>query len=289
MNNIPYLLALHSIEGLGPIKIKAMMDYFKDPKLAWEADLGEIRRIGIPQKVVDNLGEIRNKINPETYAEVIKKNGIKWLTIFDNNYPKLLKQIYDPPAVIYYKGEIDNWNKPAIAVVGTRRMTGYGKIVAEQFTKGLSKAGLTIVSGLARGIDSQAHLSTLAEKGKTIAVLGSGINNIFPPENRSLAAKIVSGYGVVISEFSPDYAALPGNFPARNRIISGLSKAILVIEAAEDSGSMITARLALEQGRDVFAVPGPITSELSKGPINLIRQGAIAVSSSDEILEELGI
>lgn len=273
MKNIPYLLTLHSIDGLGPIRLKAILDYFKDPKLAWEA-----------QSI-----DARKRLDPISYAKKISDSGIKWLTVFDKSYPKLLAQIYDPPIVLYYKGKIDNWNKPAIAVVGTRKMTSYGKLVAKQFTKGLSDAGLTIVSGLARGVDSQAHLTAVAENGRTIAVLGSGLNNIFPPENSSLAEKIASGYGAVISEFPPDEAALPGNFPARNRIISGLSLAVLIIEAAEDSGSLITARLALEQGRDVFAVPGPVTSYLSKGPINLIRQGAIAVSNPDEILEELGI
>lgn len=288
MNNIPYLLALQSIDGLGPIRLKVILDYFKDPKLAWEAKAEEFFKIGIYRKTVNLLIETRKKLEPKSYAQKIADCGIKWLTVFDENYPKLLAQIYDPPVVLYYKGEID-WDKPAIAVVGTRKITGYGKTVTEQFTKKLSNAGLTIVSGLARGIDTQAHLTTVAENGRTVAVLGSGLNNIFPPENKDLAAKIASGYGAVISEFPPDDMSLPGNFPARNRIISGLSLAILIIEAAEGSGSLITARLALEQGREVFAVPGPVTSDLSKGPINLIRQGAIAVSSPDEVLEELGI
>lgn len=288
MNNIPYLLALHSIDGLGPIRLKAILDYFKDPKLAWEAKAEEFFKIGIYRNTVNLLIETRKKLEPKSYAQKIADSGIKWLTIFDENYPKLLAQIYDPPVVLYYKGKID-WDNSAIAVVGTRKITGYGKTVTEQFTKRLSNADLTIVSGLARGVDTQAHLTTVAENGKTIAVLGSGLNNIFPPENKDLAAEIASGYGAVISEFPPDYVSFPGNFPARNRMISGLSKAVLVIEAAEGSGSLITARLALEQGREVFAVPGPVTSDLSKGPINLIRQGAIAVSSPDEILEELGI
>ncbi len=211
------------------------------------------------------------------------------MTVFDDTYPKLLREIYDPPVVLYYKGELDDPNQKAVAVVGTRKITSYGRVVAEQFTKGLVEGGLTIVSGLARGVDAQAHLIAVRENGRTIAVLGGGLNNIFPPENRGLASKIADGFGAVISEFPPNYASLPGNFPARNRIISGLSLAVLVIEAAEDSGSLITARLAIEQGREVFAVPGPVTSGLSKGPINLIKDGARAVFSPDEILEELGI
>ncbi|MDD5147477.1 MAG: DNA-processing protein DprA [Candidatus Daviesbacteria bacterium] len=288
MNNIPYLLALHSIDGLGPVRLKAVLDYFKDPKVAWEADAEEIRKIGIPQSVVDLLVEIRKKLDPEIYAEEIAQSGIKWIIIFDENYPKLLAEIYDPPIVIYYKGKLD-FDEKAIGVVGTRKITGYGKVVTEQFTRGLVQAGFTIVSGLARGVDSQAHLTTISEGGQTIAVLGGGLNNIFPSENRGLAAKIAGGFGAVISEFPPDSPSLPGNFPARNRIISGLSLGVLVIEAAEDSGSLITARSALEQGREVFAVPGPVTSNLSKGPIGLIQNGAMAVFSVDEVLEQLGI
>lgn len=288
MNNIPYLLALHSIDGLGPIRLRVVLDYFKDPKLAWEANEEELLKLGIYRNTVNRLIETRKKLEPETYAGKIEDSGIKWITIFDESYPKLLAQIYDPPVVIFYKGEPD-WDKKAIGVVGTRKITGYGKVVTEQFTKGLVMGGLTIVSGLARGVDAQAHTTAVQEKGRTIAVLGGGLNYIFPPENRGLAEKIAHGFGAVISEFPPDYPSLPGNFPARNRIISGLSLGVLVIEAAEDSGSLITARSALEQGREVFAVPGPVTSGLSKGPIDLIKQGARAVFSPEEVLEELGI
>lgn len=288
MNNVAYLLALHSIDGLGPIRLKAVLDYFKDPKLAWEANIGEIRGIGIPQSVIELLVETRKKLDPESYASSIKDLGISWLTIFDDSYPKLLKQIYDPPVILYYKGEILPQDAQAVAVVGSRKMTGYGRAVTEQFTQGLVGGGLTIVSGLARGVDSQAHTVALEMDGRTIAVLGGGLNNIFPPENISLAEKIISS-GAILSELPPDYPSLPGNFPARNRIIAGLSLAVLVTEAAQDSGSLITARLALEQGRDVFAVPGPITSSLSFGTIDLIKEGARPVRDPQEILDELGI
>lgn len=288
MTNIPYLLALHSIDGLGPIRLRAVLEYFKDPKLVWEANGEELSKIGIFKNTVNLFLETRKKLEPETYAKKISDSGIKWITIFDDAYPKLLKEIHDPPIVLYYKGKLIS-DEQAIGVVGTRKMTGYGKLATEQFTRGLVGSGLTIVSGLARGIDSQAHLTAVSENGRTIAVLGGGLNNIFPPENKSLAAKIASDFGAVISEFPPNYPSLPGNFPARNRIISGLSLAVVVIEAAQDSGSLITARLALEQGREVFAVPGPITSDLSKGPINLIKDGARVVFSPEEILEELGI
>lgn len=289
MSNIAYILALHSIDGLGPIRLKVVLDYFKDPKLAWEANGSELLTIGIPRPTVDLLLETRKKLDPQKYVESIKNAGINWMTIFDEGYPKLLKQIYDPPVIFYYKGEILPEDEKAIAVVGTRKITGYGKAVTEQFTKGLVDAGVTIVSGLARGVDSQAHKSAVDALGRTIAVLGGGLNQIYPPENRILAQNIIEGHGAVISEFPPDYPSMPGNFPARNRVISGLSLAVLVTEAAEDSGSLITARLAIEQGREVFAVPGPITSDLSKGPIDLIKEGAKVVVEAGEILQELGI
>lgn len=289
MKNTAHLLALHSIDGLGPIKLRAVLEYFKDPKLAWEAKPEELLRLGIFRKTVDLLVSTRRTIDPETYARKIAERGIKWVSIFDDDYPKLLAQIHTPPIILYYKGDLRNRSEKAVAVVGTRKMTGYGRIAARQFTEGLVRAGITIVSGLARGIDAEAHAVAVSENGRTIAVLGGGLNNIFPPENRNLAAKIADGFGAVVSEFPPDYPSLPGNFPARNRIISGLSLAVLVIEAAEDSGSLITARLALEQGREVFAVPGPVTSSLSKGPVRLIQDGARVVFGPEEMLEELGI
>ncbi|MBI2597141.1 DNA-protecting protein DprA [Candidatus Daviesbacteria bacterium] len=288
MNNVVYLLALHSIDGLGPIRLKAIIDYFKDPKLAWEAKAEEVRNLGLPQNVINLFLETRKRLDPESYAQSIKNSGINWVTIFDDDYSSLLRQIYDPPIVLYYKGKIKNWNNPAIAIVGSRKMTGYGRVVTERFTKELVASGLTIVSGLARGVDAKAHWTAVKEKGQTLAVLGGGLNQIYPPENRQLAEEIEQ-QGAVISEFPPDYPSLPGNFPQRNRIIAGLSKAVLVTEAASDSGSLITARLAVEGGREVFAVPGPITSSLSKGPIDLIKAGAKPIFEPQEILEELGI
>lgn len=289
LKNTQYLLALHSIDGLGPIRLKAILNYFKDPKLAWEADPLEIKKLGIPKPTVDLFLETRKNLDPIAYADSIKNLRIKWMTIFDEDYPKNLAQIYDPPTVLYYKGEILPSDEKAIGVVGTRKMTGYGRIVTEQFVKDLVSAGLTIVSGLARGVDGLAHQKTIELKGRTIAVLGGGLNHIFPPEHRNLAEKISSGFGAVMTEFPPDYPSLPGNFPSRNRIIAGLSKAILVTEAAQDSGSLITARLGLEAGRDIFAVPGPVTSSLSRGPINLIKEGARAVFDPKEVLDEMGV
>ena len=289
MKNIQYLLALHSIDGLGSVRLKAILDNFKDPKLGWEANGDELRKIGIPRNTIEILIETRRNFNPEKYMEDIQKSGIKWITIYDESYPKLLKEIYDPPVILYYRGNLDCLNKKCLAVVGTRKMTGYGKAVCEQFVKSLVAFHITIVSGLARGIDSKAHETAVFNQGQTVAVLGGGLNKIYPPENISLAKSIIESLGALISEFPPDYPSLPGNFPSRNRIISGLSLGVLVVEAAEDSGSLITARFALEQGRDVFAIPGPVTSNLSKGPIQLIKDGAIVVIEPGEILDEIGI
>ncbi len=261
MNNIPYLLALHSIDGMGPVKLKRLLDYFEDPKKAWES----VAR----QKNI--------KFDPNEYANKITENGIKWVTIFDDAYPMLLREIYDPPVVLYYRGKLDSGNK-TIAVVGSRKMTDSGKTATVEFTKYLVNAGFTIVSGLACGIDTEAHLTAVSENGMTIAVLGSGLNNIYPSENEELAEKIAGGFGAVISEFPPDHPVKPGNFPVRNRIISGLSLAVLVVEAKKNSGTLITARAALEQGREVLVVP----------PNDLISDGAIAVLYPGEILHEMG-
>ncbi len=282
-------MALHSIDGLGPIRLKRVLGYFKDPKLAWEADISEIQNLGIPRNVVELLSQVRKKLDPHSYALSIQNAGIKWSMVYDDDYPKLLKQTYDPPTVLYYKGEILPADKKAIAVVGTRKITGYGRAVTEKFTQDLVAAGFTIVSGLARGVDTCAHCQAVENHGRTLAVLGGGLNRIFPPENYGLSEKIALGFGAVMSEFPPDYPALAGNFPARNRIIAGLSQAVLVTEAASDSGSLITARIAAEEGKEVFTVPGPVTSSLTRGPVELIREGAKVVFDAKDILDELGI
>lgn len=287
--NLPFLLALHSIDGLGPIRLKNLLDKFPDPKDGWFAKTADLRALAIPQGVIERLEEKRKKLDPQALIEEIQKKKIKVLTVFDEGYPKRLLQIYDPPIVIYYKGEILEEDDLAIGVVGTRKITGYGRAVTEKLTRELVEASLTIVSGLARGVDSIAHRIALESKGRTIAVLGGGLEKIFPPENSLLADKIADGRGAVVTEFPPEYPHLARNFPGRNRIISGLSLGVVVTEAAQDSGSLITARFALEQGREVFAVPGPITSTLSEGPVTLLKNGAKLVTNGEDITEELGL
>lgn len=286
--SLAYLLALHSVDGLGPVRLKRVLDYFDGAENAWNAPLGEFKGLSIPEPTLQNLASKRKEITPEKYLEETLKSGIKIVTSSDKEYPHLLKQTTDPPVLLFYIGSLENIVNP-IAVVGTRKVTGYGRSVTEKFVSELVEVGCTIVSGLARGVDTVAHTQTLKSNGITLAVLGGGLKKIFPPENEKLALEIADSGGAVISEFPPFYPSTPGNFPARNRIIAGSSLATLVTEAAEDSGSLITARLALEYDREVFAVPGPITSTLSLGPASLIKEGARLVTSGQEIISELGL
>lgn len=213
---------------------------------------------------------------------------LKLLKLDDRDYPWLLNQIYDPPKLLYCLGNQKLLSKKLIAVVGSRKMTPYGKWVSEKLTKELVEKGLVIVSGLARGVDTSAHRQALRAKGLTIAVLGSGFDHIYPGENKRLAEEIVEKGGLLISEYPPEHRVFPANFPKRNRIISGLSLGVLVIEATLKSGSLITARLAANQGREVFAIPGPINSVQSEGTAMLIQQGAKLVFKLEDILEEIG-
>lgn len=287
-DNLVYLLALQSVDGLGSARLKLILDYFESPQNAWVVPLQEFSKLQIPRNAIENLKLKRRELDPYKYYAEIQRSGIKVSTVFEDSYPTLLKEIPDAPILFFYKGNLENIGK-SIAVVGTRKVTGYGRTVTEKLVRELLSYGVIIVSGLARGVDTIAHTVTVREGGRTIAVLGGGLHNIFPSENTRLSDEIVEGGGAVISEFTPDASSLPGNFPARNRIIAGLSVATLVTEAAEDSGSLITAHLAAEYNREVFAIPGPITSELSLGPASLINEGAKLVTSADQIIEELGI
>lgn len=290
MEDLKYLLVLHSVEGLGPARIKKLFDYFGGFEAVWNASPSEIIQFKFPDKLISNFRDAKQELDPEEYFLELEKAGIKVVTIFDEDYPDRLREISGAPMIIYYKGVLDSQVlEKCFGVVGTRKPTGYGRVVTEKLTRELVEAGLTIVSGLARGVDTVAHIATIEAGGKTLAVLGGGLSQIFPSENIRLAEKIASGYGAILTEFPPSYPHLAGNFPARNRIIAGLSKGVLVTEAAEDSGSLITARLAIEQGREVFAVPGPITSSMSEGTSVLLKDGAKLVSTSADIIEELGV
>ena len=285
MDNRLYYLKFSQIKGIGPVRLKMLVTYFGNLKKAWEAEPSEWgKALGGYAKVSEEFSETREKLNIKEYDEQLLSMGIEYTTIEDVHYPSLLKQIHDPPFILFYKGILKK-HTLNIAIVGSRICSNYGKEVTKYLASKLAEEGVNVVSGMARGIDSHAHLGTLATGGYTTAVLGSGLDVIYPPENKGMFNKIIQD-GLVISEFPPGMPPEAANFPARNRIISGLSQGVIVVEAAIKSGSLITADFALEQGRDVFAVPGNITSKNSKGTNNLIKQGAKIVTDVDSVLEE---
>lgn len=284
-----YWFGFSLFNGIGPKRFALLKNYFGSAQKAWQAPLNQLLQVGLNSQLAKNLVEFRNKTDLASSFLRLREKKIECQTVDDKNYSENLRKIDSPPFIIYKKGEIKKQDSLAIAVVGTRRMSSYGRQVTEKLVRELVSYGLTIVSGLARGIDTVAHQTALSCKGRTIGVLGCGLDIIYPPENKFLAEKIINGYGAVISEFPPGCQAVPGNFPARNRIIAGLSLGTLVIEGEVNSGSLITARHAAEQGREVFAVPGPITAGNSAGPALLIKQGAKLVENVQDILEELNI
>lgn len=288
MDEKKYWLGFSVFNGIGPKRFKLLYDYFGSARKIWQAKREKLLSTGLPEKIIDDLIRFRQKFNPEFYSSWLEKKQIKFLTLSDKNYPKNLKQIDDAPFVLYYKGEIKKEDGLAIGVVGTRRPTIYGKEVTENLVADLVGCGLTIVSGMARGIDSIAHKTALENGGRTIAVFACGVDVIYPPENKKLSEEIIKN-GAVVSEFPPGTKPSLGSFPYRNRIISGLSLGVLVTEGAERSGSLITASRAAEQGREVFAVPGPITSRMSGATAKLLKDGAKLVRNVSDILEELKI
>jgi DNA processing protein len=282
-----YVLWLSRVPGIGPVRLKRIRERYGSAKRAWEfAEMSELLQIpGIPPAVARALIESRNRFSIEGEIERLRKMDVHFCIPEDPDYPTPLLSLYDPPPVLYLKG---NWlpqDEQALAIVGSRRTTPYGQWVTRKLTSELVQCGVTIVSGLARGIDSFAHEAALQANGRTLAVLAGGFMRIYPRENTRLAQRI-SENGALISEYPPETQAVAGQFPARNRIISGLVKGVVVIEAGKKSGALITADQALEQGRDVFAVPGPITSPASLGTNELIKQGAKMVTSVEDILEE---
>jgi len=282
--NKVFYVWLSSINGVGAKTFKKLVDYFGNAENVYKSSLEDIKQVVNNGRVLNSIIEAK-KIEPYKYAERLHKEKVKVLLIDDDEYPKLLREIYDAPPVLYVKGNITESDDMSIAIVGSRNATSYGKLMSEKFSYELSKHGFTIISGMARGIDSQAHKGAIKAGGRTIAVLGCGVNIAYPEENKKLMEEIISK-GAVVSEYPLDYLPVAGNFPARNRIISGLSLGVLVVEAGVKSGSLITAKFALEQGRDVFAVPGIITSAYSQGTNGLIKQGAKLVASVSDILDE---
>ena len=285
--NLKYWLALNKVPGLGPVTIKKLYDHFGAIEAVWSAGEREVLGLeGFNRPAIRSFIENRSKIDPDAERDLVNRRQISVLTLEDEAYPSQLKNIYDPPPVIYIRGDLTPANTKMIAMVGTRRASRYGLETAKKLAGQLSAVGLTIVSGLAAGIDTAAHEGALAAGGRTVAVFGCGVDVIFPAENKPLAEKIERS-GALLSEFPLGLTGDRSTFPRRNRIISGLSLGVIVVEGHYDSGAMITAKEALEQGREVFAVPGSVELEQSKGPHWLIKQGAKLVESVEDVLEEL--
>ena len=278
-----------NIAGIGYKRLIPMIEHFGSTKHiinAGPAALETLRGIGPVLKEKISLLKTGKALKKEW--SLIEKHNIKVLSVFDREYPELLKQIYDPPIILYIKGKIIPEDKNAVALVGSRKASMYGLETSRRISARLAATGVTIVSGLARGIDGAAHKAALKAYGRTLAVLGNGLSSIYPPENKRLADDIACS-GAVISEFPMDTEPSSWNFPVRNRIISGLSLGIVVVEAAKKSGALITASRALEQGREVFAVPGKAGSATSMGAHNLIKNGARLTESADDVLDELNL
>lgn len=287
-SDLAYWVATSAMPGVGTITFNYLLKYFKTLKKFWEADEGEIDRLQVGEKTRKSILSFRKSTDPSVYLQKVYERGIKVVSLTDTGYPGNLRQISDPPSVLYFRGEIKPEDNLAVAVVGSRNATVYGKDVTQKLVFQLVKQGLTIVSGLARGIDSVAHRTALEAGGRTIAVLGCGVDLVYPPENKNLAQEIVKN-GAVVSEFPLGFPPIAPNFPARNRIVSGLSLGVLVTEGAVDSGSLITAGQAAEQGREVFAVPGPINSKMSEGTNKLIKEGVHPTTEVADLLEILNI
>ena len=284
-----FLAALQRASGLGSVQLQRLMQVFPGGKEIWQASASELAALGvIPASALASLDALRRERPdyPDQLAESCRKKGIRVCSIRSEGYPHCLKEIFDPPIAFFYRGTLPEDGAVCLGMVGSRRFSRYGEQVALDFAQKLAEAGIVIVSGAARGIDTCAHLGAL-KAGRTIAVLGCGVDVAYPSENRSLLQNIAEA-GAVISEYEPGTPPLPAFFPARNRIISGLSRGVVVIEAARRSGSLITAELALNEGRDVFAVPGSIFSDTSRGCHALIQQGAKLVTEASDILSEYG-
>ncbi len=269
--------------------MRTLLNAFGAAENVWQAGLPELKKVLGGDKLPEKIFYDRQKINPDAEWEKLEKENINVLDFTNPDYPLLLKQIHNPPFVIYTRGKLNFNEAPAISIVGSRKFSAYGEQLAMAFSRDLAKAGFTVVSGLALGIDAFAHRGALETNGKTIAVLGSSINdnNIYPRANFALAKEIIANDGLLMSDYAPETPATAMTFPARNRLIAGLSLGTLIIEAGEKSGALITARMALESNREVFAIPGSIFSPTSIGANNLIKSGAKLVTGVQDILEEL--
>lgn len=281
-----YWVGFNLVKGIGPARFRVLLDKFEDAEKAWQAPRKELEDIGLHPKLIDNLLLVKQSAVLEHTWEKIQQAGFNVFTWDDLDYPRSLKEIDQSPPVIYVLGNLQEEDHPAIAIVGTRRITQYGRQVTKELATELAIRGVTVVSGLARGVDAAAHQAALEAGGRTLAVLGSGIDQIYPPEHRKMAEKIREN-GAVISDYPPGTMPEAVNFPPRNRIISGLSKAVVIVEAGSKSGALITAAYAADQGREVYAVPGNLFAPQSIGTNSLIREGAQVYLNPKDFIESL--
>ncbi len=287
LDTAKYWVAFSRVPFIGPSRINRLMARFGSLEQAWQASAADLRGV-LDERSLDSLIKVRSSYSLDDEMARLQRDGINVVTRGDSAYPALLAEIPAPPPVLYTLGSLRPEDATAVGIVGTRRMTAYGREMAKLLGNDLAAVGVTIVSGLARGVDGIAHEAALDVGGRTIAVLGSGVRNIYPPEHRKLAARIAES-GVILSDFHPDAQPDGPNFPARNRIISGLSLGVIVVEAPERSGALITVDFAADQGRDVFVVPGNVLSSRSAGCNQLLRDGARPVRSADDVLEDLNL
>jgi DNA processing protein len=286
-DRILFWIALNSIAGVGRSTFRKLIRQLGSPEQALQASAEELRAIGLSEKTIDEIGSNRWQEHAREELARAAAAGVDIIPDDDPRYPALLRETPDHPLYLYVKGQLEQ-REAAVAIVGTRSPSPYGMTVTHRIAGELAAAGLTVVSGLARGIDTQAHKGALTARGRTIAVLACGIDMVYPPENKALAAQIVKS-GALVTENPFGTKPESGYFPARNRIISGLARGTVIIEAAEDSGSLITAKYTNDQNRKLYAVPGNVGSPFSRGPNNLIKQGALLVENADDVLKDLGI
>jgi DNA processing protein len=290
MNSTEACIALNMVAKMGPVRLRKLLEVFETPERILAAKRSELRGVeGIGNEVAEEIANWESSVDLAAELERIREFGAEVITAQSPSYPRQLREIHAPPIVLYVWGELTERDQHAIGVIGSRRTSHYGAECAKKLSYQLAYAGLTVISGLARGIDTAAHQGAIAAKGRTIAVIGSGLTKLYPPENAALAEKIRSGNGAVVSEFSMAVEPDRQTFPMRNRIISGWSHGILVVEAGLNSGALITASQAIEQGRSVYAVPGHINAPTAHGSNRLIQQGAKLVMDAGDILDDLQI
>lgn len=288
MNEKIYWVGFNLVKGIGAVRLHLLHNYFGGLDRAWEATPEQLRDTGLSARLVENIIHVRASVDLENFYQKVISQGITIITDQDENYPARLKEIDQPPPVLYLKGELKPDDFWSVAIVGTRRVTAYGRQITDELATYLAQNGITVISGLARGVDAVAHQSSVHAGGRTLAVLGCGVDRVYPPEHRNLSDQIIQ-HGALISDYPPGTPPDGANFPPRNRIISGLSMAVVVIEAGETSGALITASFAADQGRDVFAVPGNILAPQSKGTNHLIQQGAHPFLSGRDLLDILNL